>query len=801
MNNYDMLEDVPVSGNDEDAVMRNLARMIIDQIWWVVGITACVIMAAMVYAKFATRVYSADALIQVESNAGSTGSGSQALAALTPSGGMHTEAEIEIIKSRAVVEPVVEQFKLNFGAWPKTMPYLGKITSLLAHHGHPLGALFGMRSYAWGGEEFAVDSIQVPKDLEGSQLTLKALGNGRYQLADQYGMVMLTGAVGQRASKNGVNILVTKLVARPQTEFYVMRFNELDAVSGLAGGLQVGERGADTGIVQLSYMGSDPHMITAITNAVAASYLKHRQERAQEEASRMLSFLNSEMPRLRDEVQRAETALSEYQSRSGAYQPTQEASVYLAGGIEYEKQIAALRVVRAQLLTRFTEDSPELRTVDAQLAAMSTQKDSFEEHFKTLPGSERQALSLQRDAKVSEEIYVALLNKIQELSISRAGTIGNVHIIDEALLPSFPVKPKSSLIVSASVVLGVIAGILFAFCRQRFFTGIADPEFVERRFQLPIFGSIPFSAEQARCDRLAASARAAALPGNTARLSTVAGLPAGIGRLVRPRAAAPAPAPTAMPAAVPLGTQTIMPSTHPHVRPLLVKTHPFDVSVEGLRGLRATLQFGLINAPNRIIAFTSPAPADGKSFLCANLAALLAETGKRVLLIDADLRRGRLAQYLGRSPKGGLTELLTGQVDLDVAARATGVEGLHFIAAGAYPPNPSEILASTRFNEVLTCFEQQFDIVIVDTPPLLAAADAAIIANFAGSTVLVMHAGAHTERNISESLKKLRRARARVIGGVMNAVPLKSGGRYGTYDYAYAYTYSAGDSAKDINRN
>lgn len=795
MNNYDMIEDLPAPGNDEDAVMRNLARMIIDQIWWVVGIAACIILAAVIYTKYATRVYSADALIQVESNAGATGSGSQALAALTPSGGMHTEAEIQIIKSRAVVEPVVEQFKLNFGAWPKTMPYLGKITSLLAHRGRPLGALFGMRSYAWGGEEFAVDSIQVPKDLEGAQLTLKALGNGRYQVADPYGQVLVKGVVGQPATGSGVNILVTKLVARPQTEFYVTRFNQLDAVSGLAGGLQVAELGADTGIVQLSFMGSDPHAITAITNAVAASYLRQRQERAQEEASRMLSFLNSEMPRLRNEVQRAETALSEYQSRSGAYQPSQEAGVYLSGGIEYEKQIAAMRVVRAQLLTRFTEDSPELRTIDAQLAAMTQQKNSFEEHFKTLPGSERQALSLQRDAKVSEEIYVALLNKIQELSISRAGTIGNVHIIDEALLPSSPVKPKAPLIISASVVLGVIVGILFAFCRQRFFTGIADPEFVERRFQLPIFGSIPFSAEQARCDRLAASARAAALPGNAAsRFSPVtAALPAGIGRLMRPRAAAPATVPT--------GTQTIMPSTHPQVRPLLVKTHPFDVSVEGLRGLRATLQFGLANAPNRIIAFTSPAPADGKSFLCANLAALLAETGKRVLLIDADLRRGRLAQYLGRSPKGGLTELLTGQVDLDVAARATGVDGLHFIAAGAYPPNPSEILASTRFNEVLTCFEQQFDIVIVDTPPLLAAADAAIIANFAGSTVLVMHAGAHTERNISESLKKLRRARARLIGGVMNAVPLKSGGRYGTYDYAYSYTYSAGDTVSDADQH
>jgi tyrosine-protein kinase Etk/Wzc len=226
------------------------------------------------------------------------------------------------------------------------------------------------------------------------------------------------------------------------------------------------------------------------------------------------------------------------------------------------------------------------------------------------------------------------------------------------------------------------------------------------------------------------------------------------------------------------------------VRPLLVKTHPYDTTVEGLRGLRATLQFGLLDAPNRIIAITSPAPSDGKSFLSANLAALIAESGKRVLLIDADLRRGRLAQYLGRSPEGGLTELLTGQVDLETAARATGVAGLHFIAAGTYPPNPSEILTSSRFSEILARFEQQFDLIIVDTPPLLAVADAAVVANLAGSTVLVMRAGVHTEGHLAEALKKLRRARARVVGGVMNAVPLKSHNKNGTYDYAYAYTYA-----------
>ncbi|MFP3564369.1 polysaccharide biosynthesis tyrosine autokinase [Paraburkholderia sp. SIMBA_030] len=790
MSTYDMPDHGPAPGSDEDAVMRDLLRIIVDQIGWVIGIAGCVILAAVMYTRIATPIYSADALLQVEAqNANATPS--QTMLALMPSiGATHTQAEIEIIKSRAVVEPVVEQFKLNFMVVPKTMPVLGRISALFTHPGRPLGAAFGMNSYAWGGEQFEVDSIAVAKSLEGAQLTLRVLDYGRYELLDSFGKRILTGVAGQEASGNDVTLFVKTLVARPGTEFYVTRFNQLDAVSALSSGLQVSEKGRETGVVQLSYMGTDPHAITAITNAVAASYLKQRTERAQEEASHMLSFLNSELPRLRTEVKRAETALSEYQSRVGSFQPTQEAGVYLAGGLDYEKQIASLRIMRAQLLQRFTAESPEVQQVDAQLAAMTSEKARFEQHFTTLPSSERDALALQRDAKVAEEIYVALLNKTQELSISRAGTIGNVHIIDQALLPSQPVRPKAALIISAGTVLGIIAGILFAFCRRTFLTGVSDPEFVERRFQLPIFGSITFSPEQARSDRLLSATRGAALPAPSSRPAEVPALPAtpsGIQRLIRPRTAA------AKGARVPVGTQTVIPSARTPMRSLLVKTHPYDMTVEGLRGLRATLQFGLVDAPNRVVAITSPAPSDGKSFLCANLAALIAESGKRVLLIDADLRRGRLAQYFGRSPNGGLTELLIGQVDLKVAARATGVDGLHFIAAGAYPPNPSEILTSSRFSEILARFEQEFDLVIVDTPPLLAVADAAVVANIAGSTVLVMRAGMHSEHNVTDSLKKLRRARARVVGGVMNAVPLKSRNRNGTYDYAYAYTYSAGD--------
>jgi tyrosine-protein kinase Etk/Wzc len=794
MSTYDMLEPGPASSSDEDAVMRDLLRMVMDQIWWVIGIAASVILAAVLYTKVATPIYSADALLQVDAQSNNNGSTqSQNSPTLTPSvGPMRTDAEIEIIKSRAVVEPVVEQFKLNFTTSEKTMPVLGKISALFARPGHPLGAAFGLDSYAWGGEQFEVQSIGVPKSLEGARLTLRVLEYGRYELTDALGQQILTGVAGQEAEGGGVTLFVKTLVARPGTEFYVTRYNQLDAVTGLAAGLQVTEKGRDTGVVQLSYTGTDPHAITDIANAVAHSYLKQRTERAQEEASRMLTFLNGELPRLREEVKRTETALSEYQSKVGSFsfQPTQEAGVYLAGGLDYDKQLGTLRIQRAQLLQRFTEASQEVQQVDAQIAAMTREKKNFEDHFASLPSSERNAIALQRDAKVAGEIYVTLLNKTQELSISRAGTIGNVHIIDEALLPSQPVRPKSALIISAGTVLGVIGGILFAFCRRTFFTGVSDPEFVERRFHLPIFGSIAFSPEQARSDRQLSAMRRAALPGprsTPTEVRAVEHAPSGVMRLLRSRSAADSQA------QAPVGTQTVIGSGKTPIRPLLVKTHPYDTTVEGLRGLRATLQFGLLDAPNRIVAITSPAPSDGKSFLCANLAALMAESGKRVLLIDADLRRGRLAHYLGRSPNGGLTELLTGQADLEAVARATGVDGLHFIGSGAYPPNPSEILTSPRFSEILARFEQEFDLVIVDTPPLLAVADAAVVAHIAGSTVLVMRSGAHTEGHVADALKKLRRARARVVGGVMNAVPLKSHNRNGTYDYAYAYTYSAGD--------
>jgi tyrosine-protein kinase Etk/Wzc len=775
MSAYEMPEISTVRAKDEEYVLRDLFRMIAGQIWWVLTIAISMSLMAVLYAKLATPVYLADALVQLDTpNPNAPNSNQASSSAVLPSAGLlYADAEVEIIKSRVVIDPVIEQFKLNISTAPHVIPVLGRISAWFASEGRPQPALLGLDSYAWGGELFKVDSLTVPASLEDQRLTLRSLGQCRFALFDPQGNELLHGRAGLAAKDNGVTVLVSQLVARPGTEFYVTRASQLQASVNFAVGLQVSERGKDTGLVQIAYSGNKPFFVTEVVNAVAASYLKQRTERAQEEANRMLTFLNAELPRVRDELRASETALADYQKTAGSFQPTQEAQTYLSGGLDYERQIAALRMQRVQLLQRFTGSADEVRSIDAQLAALGVEKSRFENQFGTLPASERQAVSLEREAKVNAEVYVALLNKTQELSISRAGTVGNVHIVDRALPPSTPIRPKGPLIIAAGSLLGIIAGVAFAFARDSYFVGVSDPERVERRFNLPVFGAVPFSAEQARMDRN----RRADPPS----------------RFLKRRPLINGPSAAALERASVLAPARIV------MQPLLSTAHPFDPSIEELRGVRATLQFALMDAPNRVIAITSPAPFDGKSFLSANLAALLAESGKRVLLIDADLRRGRLTQYFGHSRDGGLTELLMGQTDLSIAAAETGVQGLHFIGPGAYPPNPSEILTSSRFALLLQALEKQFDLIIVDTPPLLAVPDAAVIASLAGSAVLSLRAGVHSEQNIADAMKKLRQARARVVGTVLNGMPTRGGSRKSGYGYAYAHTYSSDPLSRDRN--
>ncbi|KVN45946.1 polysaccharide biosynthesis tyrosine autokinase [Burkholderia ubonensis] len=720
---------------EEDVVLGQLIQVIFDDFWTLLGIAVTVVALAGLYCFIAKPVYQADVHVRVEGNDNTSQALTQTQTGAVINSGPQqapTDAEIEIIKSRGVVAPVVEQFKLNFSVMPKTIPVLGSLAARFATPGEPANAWLGLKSYAWGGEVADIDTVNVVPALEGKKLTLTAGPNGTYTLADANGGRILSGRVGEAEQGGGVTLMVSKLAARPGTQFTVVRYNDLDAIAGFQAGIQVTEQGKQTGVVQISLEGKDPEQTAAIANALAQSYLNQHVIAKQTEATKMLDFLKSEEPRLKSDLERAEAALTQYQRTSGSINAGDEAKVYLEGSVQYEQQIAAQRLQLASLAQRFTDSHPLVIAAKQQLGQLQAEKDKFANRFRSLPATEVKAVQLQRDAKVAEDIYVLLLNRVQELSVQKAGTGGNIHLIDSALRPGDPVKPKKVLILSAAVFLGLILGTGIVFLRRNLFQGIEDPDRVERMFNLPLYGLVPESAEQARLDAQAEKSGSRA-------------------------------------------------------RAILASLRPKDPSVESLRSLRTAMQFALMDAKNRVIVLTGPTPGIGKSFLAVNLAVLLAHSGKRVLLVDADMRRGLLDRYFGLTPQPGLSELLSDQSPLEDAIRETQVQGLSFIGAGTRPPNPSELLMSARLPQYLEGLGKRYDVVLVDSPPVLAVTDATIFGRMAGSTFLVLRSGMHTEGEIGDAIKRLRTAGVDLQGGIFNGVPPKARG-YGR-GYAAVHEY------------
>ncbi|WP_338927387.1 polysaccharide biosynthesis tyrosine autokinase (plasmid) [Mycetohabitans endofungorum] len=767
---------LPSSGASEGLIPRDLVRVITDNLWAVVGIAAVITALASAYAFFATPLYSADTLVQVEmpkQNELADLVTKQPSQNNSSPNGPPTETEMAIVTSRAVLAPVIAQYRLDVLVTPHRFPVLGKIAEALATRGEPSQAWFGLSKYAWGGELVDIAQLNVPRELQDKKLELKVSSARRYQLLDEQGNLLVDGVEGQLAQAGPVSMLVERLAARDGETFTVERLNEVTAVRRFINQLKVVQVGKETGIVQISYENSDPALATAVANAVTQNYIDSRVTQTQEEASKMLAFINNELPRLRDDLKQAEAQLQSHRVASGSMQATTESQSYLQGSIEFDRQIAALNLQRTQLLDRFTAQSPEVKTVDAQLAQLRAAKGKFESRFDSMPSADRQSADLARDAKVAEEIYVAMVNKAHELSVSRAGTVGNVHVIDTAVQPSTPVKPRRALIISAAIVLGLMLGVLYVISRRYLSQSVSEPEQIEGKLRLPVFGAVLFSDEQVRLARtpplpVLVGAREPSLHGDARSATALVASPDAAAGGYQPR---------------------------PHAGGLLAAARPRDVATEALRGIRTMLNSKLLSATNRIVMVTGATPGTGKSFISANLALLYAQAGKRVLLVDADLRRGRLGIHFGLpTDTVGLAELLGDGLAPEQAIHPTSVANLSLLPAGARPGNPSELLAMERMTEQLTQFNERYDLVLVDTPPVLAVADASIVAGYAGATVLVMRENAQTELEVQETLKRLGRAGAQVAGAIFNGMSARRSDRR-SYEYIYAYTREGDASA------
>lgn len=236
--------------------------------------------------------------------------------------------------------------------------------------------------------------------------------------------------------------------------------------------------------------------------------------------------------------------------------------------------------------------------------------------------------------------------------------------------------------------------------------------------------------------------------------------------------------------------------------PLVVNATERSIRAEALRQLRTNLQFVDVERPLRLFVVTSSVAMEGKSTTAANLAVAFSESGKTVLLIEADLRRPRVADYLGLERAVGLTNVLADQVNIDKVLQPWGNGQLRVLTSGSIPPNPSELLGSPKMQQLLERLKRSFDLIIIDTPPLLPVTDAAVVAAYADGAVLVVRYGKTTRAQVSSAASSLKSVEGRLLGTILNMSPKRGSDGYARYGYGGHYENpSSGTNAKFVEHS
>nr|WP_313124316.1 polysaccharide biosynthesis tyrosine autokinase [Stenotrophomonas geniculata] len=725
-----------ITQDDADQIdLRQLLGTLVDHKWWILIITAVFLAGSAAYALLSTPIYRADAIVQVEPKTPSLPGLSDISQSLGINAGS-TEAatEIALIKSRAVVGSAVNALHLDIEIIPRRFPVMGSFFARRAESNAP-GELaspkLGMSRFGWGGERLRIFQLEVPQRLLTTELELVAGENGQFSLYDEDGNSLVSGVVGQQAKANGVTIQVETLEANAGMRFTVVRHRNLSVVNDLQKEVWVSESGRDSGILTLAYENADPALAQAFLQQVALAYVRQNVERNSAEASAQLTFVKEQLPSIRNQVDAAQKSLSSYQTRANSVDLTLQTKGLLDQEVAVETSIQQLRLQQAEMDRKFTRDHPAYQALMRQIGDLESRKNSFQGQVKQLPEAQQELLRLTRDLQVSNEMYTAMLNQAQQLDVARAGTVGNVRIVDAAEVDATePVKPRKSMVVLVGTLLGAFLSIAMVLLRQLLNRGVEDPSQIEE-IGLPVYASIPVSPGQ-QSDSVRGKFRAD-------------------GKL--------------------------------H---LLAMKDPADLAIEAVRSLRTSLHFARLEAKNNIVLISGSSPNAGKTFVSSNLAAVIAQAGQRVLIIDADMRKGTLHKALGATQTPGLSDVLVGKATLETAIRTVpGLDSLSFISRGDVPPNPSELLMHRNFTELLETVEKQFDLVIIDTPPILAVTDAAIIAHHAGTCLLVARFGLNQPKELALARKRFEQNNVQLKGAIFNAVERRATGyySYGYYEY------------------
>ncbi|EMF7616461.1 polysaccharide biosynthesis tyrosine autokinase [Providencia stuartii] len=572
----------------------------------------------------------------------------------------------------------------------------------------------------WGDKaSIAISLYSLPEHLIGEPAIVTYLGENRYAL--HIDNQTFEGKVGELLKQDEISLLVSSINAEVGQEFTLSKDARYSTIENLRNTLTIAEVGKGTGIISLAIKGADKAENVQILNSIIQNYVDQNTERKKEVTNNTLLFLDEYLPKVKTKLDNYENQLNAFRKKNESIDLSLEAKSALDSALQVEEKLNELTFKEVEIQQLYTRNHPAYQSLLDKRQQLLREKEKISKNIQKLPNTQQQIVRLTRDVESEQAIYNQLVAKQQELSVLNSGITADVRIIDSAESQPNAVAPKKSLILVLATILGFIVGCAYVIVREFFNNKIKGTEDIDA-LGVNVYATIPFSTHE---KKLIAA-------GNK--------------------------------------------------RPLALE-NPADTAVEAIRSLRTSVYFSVMNQGNNLVMISSASPGVGKSFVTSNMAVVLANAGKKVLLIDTDLRKGRIHKAFGLSNKAGLSEYLAQQDITQPTIHRGVIENLDVICRGKNVTHSSELLMGERFKHLLDTVKGQYDIVVIDTAPILAITDSAIIGKYVGTSLLIAYYGVNTVKDIELSLKRFKQNDIEITGVILNGIDAKSD------DYNYVYEY------------
>ncbi|WKX27164.1 polysaccharide biosynthesis tyrosine autokinase [Tatumella ptyseos] len=714
-----VIQNKPTNPDSDEIDLGRLIGELLDHKKLIIAVTGLFTFLAIFYALFATPIYQADALIQVEQKQGNSILSN--LSQMLPDSQPVSAPEIALLQSRMILGKTVDDLTLQAQVQQKYFPLFGRGWARLT--GQQQGQLVVSRIYV------AQQEGKIP------ELTVTSIDQQHYLV--EGGGFEIKGRVGQAIAEKGLSLQIDKIDAAPETKFTLNYVSRLDAITSLQQIFSAADQGKDTGMLNLTLTNANPILAQSELQSISENYLAQNIARQAAQDSKSLDFLEKQLPQVRSQLDDAENKLSAYRKQSDSVDLNLQARSALDQIVNVDNQLNQLTFREAEVSQLYTKDHPTYIALLQKRKTLEQEKGKLNKQVSAMPATQQQVLKLSRDVESGRAVYMQLLNREQELSIAKNSAIGNVRIIDDAVTAPKPVKPKKVLVVLIGMVLGGLISVGLVLMRVFLRRGIESPEQLEE-LGINVYASVPVSEWMTK--------------------------------------------------QLPKGLKSRKNKQKENLSFLAID-NPADLAIEAIRSLRTSLHFAMMEASNNVLMISGASPNAGKTFITSNLAAVLAQGDQKVLFIDADMRKGYTHEILKVGLEGGLSDILSGKSSVEQGIHTVTSAGFDFISRGKNPPNPSELLMHNRFQQLLAWASENYDIVLVDTPPILAVTDAAVIGRYVGTTLLVARFEENTAKEMEVSIRRFEQSGIEVKGCILNGVVKKASSYYG-YGYShYGYSY------------